>query len=96
MNKDKRREIFTRLKHANPTPTTELIYTTSFELLIAVILSAQATDKSVNKATRELYKVANTPGAILRLSKEGLKKYIRTIGLYNTKDEDLRYPCAAT
>ncbi len=93
MNQKKRREIFARLKEANPAPTTELHYKTPFELLIAVILSAQATDKGVNKATRELFKVANTPQAMLRLGLKGLKQYIRTIGLYNTKAENIMKTC---
>lgn len=78
-------ELFSRLRELNPHPTTELVYTTPFELLIAVVLSAQATDVGVNKATRKLYAVANTPQAILRLGEEGLKRYISTIGLYNAK-----------
>lgn len=85
MDAPKRRALFARLKRANPKPTTELRYTTPFELLVAVILSAQSTDKGVNKATAELFKVANTPEAILRLGLRGLKRYIKTIGLYNTK-----------
>ncbi|MDH3610080.1 MAG: endonuclease III, partial [Gammaproteobacteria bacterium] len=84
MNKEKRREIFRRLKEANPAPKTELVHKSNFELLIAVILSAQATDVSVNKATKELYKVANTPQKILALGESGLKKYIKSIGLYNS------------
>ncbi len=93
MNQKKRREIFERLREANPAPTTELHYKTPFELLIAVILSAQATDKGVNKATRELFKAANTPQAILKLGKAGLKKHIRTIGLYNTKADNIMKTC---
>lgn len=85
MNEQKRRQIFERLRAANPHPTTELAYTTPFELLIAVILSAQATDVSVNKATRVLYPVANTPQAILALGVEGLMSYINTINLYRNK-----------
>ncbi|HCY64296.1 MAG TPA: endonuclease III [Oxalobacteraceae bacterium] len=85
MNDQKRRQIFERLRAANPHPTTELAYTTPFELLIAVILSAQATDVSVNKATRVLYPVANTPQAILALGVEGLMSYINTINLYRNK-----------
>jgi len=85
LNQIKRRQIFARLAEAIPNPTTELKYSTPFELLIAVVLSAQATDKSVNKATAELFKVANTPQAMLTLGEEGLKQYIRHIGLYNTK-----------
>lgn len=80
-----RRTLFARLKRANPAPTTELKHRTPFELLVAVILSAQATDKGVNKATEHLFKVANTPQAILALGLRGLKRYIKTIGLYNTK-----------
>ena len=79
------RELFTRLRELNPTPTTELDYRTPFELLVAVVLSAQATDVGVNKATRRLFPVANTPAAILALGEEGLKRYISTIGLYNAK-----------
>ena len=85
MNPAKRLEIFTRFRAANPTPTTELEFTTPFELLIAVLLSAQSTDVGVNKATRRLYPVANTPQKILDLGLEELKSYISTIGLYNTK-----------
>ena len=81
MNKQKRIEIFTRLREANPNPTTELNYSSPFELLIAVILSAQATDVGVNKATDKLFPVANTPEAILALGVDGLKEYIKTIGL---------------
>lgn len=93
MNKEKRTQIFSRLKKNNPEPTTELNFQNPFELLIAVILSAQATDKSVNKATDELYKVANTPEAILALKESGLKKYIKTIGLYNTKGKNIIKTC---
>ncbi len=93
MNKQKRTAIFERLKAANPAPTTELEYCSDFELLIAVILSAQATDISVNKATRGLYAVANTPEAILALGLTGLKKYIKTIGLYNTKAKNILATC---
>jgi len=93
MNKVKRAEIFRRLKSENPEPTTELNYTTPFELLIAVLLSAQATDVSVNKATDKLYPVANTPEAILKLGINGLKKYIKTIGLFNTKAENTIKTC---
>ena len=93
MDKKKIAEIFRRLKRNNPQPTTELVYHTPFELLIAVILSAQATDKSVNKATAELFKVANTPEAILALGERGLKKYIKTIGLYNTKAKNIIKTC---
>lgn len=93
MNAEKRLEIFRRFRQANPHPTTELEYTTPFELLIAVILSAQATDVSVNKATRKLYPVANTPAAIQALGIEGLEDYIRTIGLYRTKAKNVIETC---
>ena len=93
MNKDKRRAILERLRANNPQPTTELNYRTPFELLIAAILSAQATDVSVNKATDQLYPVANTPAAILALGLEGLKSYIKTIGLYNAKAENILKTC---
>jgi endonuclease III len=93
MNAEKRLEIFRRFRTANPHPTTELEYTTPFELLIAVILSAQATDVSVNKATRILYPVANTPAAIFALGVEGLTEYIRTIGLYRTKAKNVVETC---
>lgn len=85
MNREKRRAIFDRLAEAIPEPATELNYSTPFELLVAVVLSAQATDKGVNKATAKLFRVANTPEAILALGVDGLKDYIRTIGLYNNK-----------
>ena len=94
MNRDKRQQIFTRLREDNPHPQTELEYSTPFELLIAVLLSAQATDVGVNKATRKLYAVANTPQAILDLGLEGLKSHIKTIGLYNTKAENIMKTCA--
>ena len=93
MNKTKRSEIFSRLQRENPSPQTELNYASPFELLIAVILSAQATDVGVNKATDKLFPVANTPGAILALGVDGLKKYIRTIGLYNSKAENIIKTC---
>lgn len=93
MNAEKRREIFTRLKAENPKPTTELNYSTPFELLIAVVLSAQATDKGVNKATAKLFPVANTPEAIFKLGESGLKKYIKTIGLYNSKGKNIIRTC---
>ena len=93
MNRKKIAAMFERLKAANPKPTTELEYSTPFELLIAVILSAQATDKSVNVATRELYKHANTPQAILDLGVEGLSRYIKTIGLFNTKAKNVIATC---
>jgi endonuclease-3 len=93
MNLDKRRAIFARLQAANPHPTTELEYTTPFELLIAVILSAQATDVSVNKATRKLYPVASTPAQIFALGVEGLIPYIQTIGLFRTKAKNVVATC---
>lgn len=93
MNAEKRLEIFRRFRQANPHPTTELEYTTPFELLIAVILSAQATDVSVNKATRKLYPVANTPATMYALGVEGLTDYIRTIGLYHTKARNVIETC---
>ncbi|MES1955757.1 endonuclease III [Salinisphaera hydrothermalis] len=95
MNKQKRTEIFERLKAANPAPKTELEYSSTFELLIAVILSAQATDVGVNKATRQLFPVANTPQAILDLGEDGLKRYINTIGLYNSKAANIIKTCRA-
>ncbi|MBC8943727.1 MULTISPECIES: endonuclease III [Xenorhabdus] len=93
MNKQKRVEILTRLRDNNPNPTTELVFNSPFELLISVLLSAQATDVSVNKATARLYPVANTPQAILNLGVDGLKEYIKTIGLYNTKAENVIKTC---
>ena len=93
MNPAKRLEIFTRFRAANPKPTTELAFTTPFELLIAVLLSAQSTDVGVNKATRRLYPVANTPQAILDLGLDELKSYISTIGLYNTKAANVMATC---
>ena len=93
MNQAKRIEILTRLREQNPHPATELEYNSPFELLIAVILSAQATDKGVNKATAKLFPVANTPQAILDLGLEGLKEYIKTIGLYNSKAENIIKTC---
>ena len=93
MNAEKRYEIFSRLRDANPNPTTELNYNSAFELLIAVILSAQATDVSVNKATDKLFPVANTPDAILGLGVDGLKQYIKTIGLFNSKAENVIKTC---
>jgi len=86
-------EMFTRLRELNPHPKTELEYTTPFELLVAVALSAQATDVGVNKATRKLFPVANTPQAILALGEEGLKKYIATIGLFNAKAKNVIATC---
>ncbi|MCX4025474.1 endonuclease III [Endozoicomonas sp. SM1973] len=93
MNKQKRHDIFSRLQAQNPNPTTELEYSSSFELLIAVILSAQATDVGVNKATKILFPVANTPETIFALGVEGLKQYIKTIGLYNAKAENIIKTC---
>jgi endonuclease-3 len=93
MNDAKRREIFARLRAANPTPRTELIYQSPFELLVAVILSAQATDKSVNKATAALFRAANTPAAVLALGIEGLSPYIKSIGLYNGKAKNIIATC---
>lgn len=93
MNKHKREQIFARLQQQNPHPTTELQYSTPFELLIAVILSAQATDVGVNKATKKLYPIANTPEAILALGEAGLKPYIKTIGLYNSKGANIIKTC---
>ncbi len=93
MNKNKRQEIFRRLKANNPNPTTELEYSSPFELLIAVILSAQATDVGVNKATKKLYPIANTPQKILELGLDGLKSYVKTIGLYNTKAANIIKTC---
>ncbi len=93
MNKNKRYEILSRWQVDNPEPTTELNYTSTFELLIAVILSAQATDKGVNKATAKLFSIANTPEAIVALGEDGLKKYIKTIGLYNSKAKNIIKTC---
>jgi endonuclease-3 len=93
MSPKKRFELFKRLKAQNPEPTTELVYRTPFQLLIAVILSAQATDKSVNIATRALFKVAGTPQKIMALKETGLKKHIRTIGLFNTKAKNIIKTC---
>jgi len=93
LNKNKRSEIFQKLKVQNPEPTTELNYSNPFELLIAVVLSAQATDVGVNKATKKLYPVANTPEEIYALGLDGLKTYIRTIGLYNTKAKNIIKTC---
>lgn len=94
MNKVKRREIFERLRAANPTPTTELVYRNPFELLIAVILSAQATDISVNKACVGLFNAAATPQAMLELGEAGVRRFIRTIGLFNTKAKNVVATCA--
>ncbi len=93
MSPKKRAELFRRLRDANPAPTTELHYTTPFELLVAVVLSAQATDKSVNKATEQLFKVANTPEKILALGENGLASYIKTIGLFNSKAKNILRAC---
>ncbi|MBI3562600.1 MAG: endonuclease III [Gammaproteobacteria bacterium] len=93
MTPRQRKLLFQRLQRINPAPTTELRYSTPFELLVAVILSAQATDKSVNKATAVLFAVANTPAAILALKETGLKKYIKTIGLFNTKAKNIIQTC---
>ena len=93
MNKVKREAIFQRLQQANPNPTTELVYSSTFELLIAVILSAQSTDKGVNKATAKLFPVANTPKAIAALGEDGLKPYIKTIGLFNSKGKNIIATC---
>ncbi len=93
MNTQKRTEIFRRLQAANPKPTTELEYATDFQLLIAVILSAQATDKSVNLATRQFFPTHGTPEGLLALGEEGLSRYIRTIGLYKTKASNVIQTC---
>ncbi|MFP1867578.1 endonuclease III [Lonsdalea quercina] len=93
MNKEKRLAILSRLRENNPEPRTELHYTSPFELLIAVLLSAQATDVSVNKATAKLYPVANTPQAMLALGVDGVKSYIKTIGLFNSKAENVIKTC---
>ena len=95
MNSEKRYEFLSRLRKENPTPRTELNYTSTFELLISVILSAQATDVSVNKATAKLYPVANTPEAIYKLGERKLKTYIKTIGLYNSKAKNIIKTCKA-
>jgi len=93
VNPQKRRTIFARFRAANPQPRSELIYTSAFELLVAVILSAQATDKSVNKATAELFLAASTPASILALGITGLAKYIKSIGLYNAKAKNIIAMC---
>jgi len=93
MNKDKRREILTRLRDDNPHPTTELDFSSPFELLIAVLLSAQATDVGVNKATAKLFPVARTPEAMMALGVDGIKEYIKTIGLFNSKAENTYKTC---
>ena len=94
MNRDKRIEIFTRLREANPHPTTELKYGNPFQLLLAVILSAQSTDVGVNKATAPLFKKVKTPAAMLKLGEAGLREYIKTIGLYNSKASNIMKTCA--
>jgi endonuclease-3 len=95
VNAARRRKIYERFAAANPAPATELAFSTPFELLVAVVLSAQATDVSVNKATAKLFPVANTPAALLELGEEGLKGYIKTIGLFNSKAKNLMKTCAA-
>ncbi len=94
MNPDKRRKIYERLAAGNPDPTTELNFGSPFELLVAVVLSAQATDVGVNKATDKLFKIANTPETILALGEDGLKEYIKTIGLFNSKAKNIHRTCA--
>ena len=94
MTPAKRRKIYERFARANPEPATELVYSTPFELLVAVVLSAQATDASVNKSTAKLFPVANTPAAIYALGEDGLKEYIKTIGLFNSKAKNLIKTCA--
>mgnify|MGYP001818926147 FL=1 len=93
MNRSKRQEIFTRLRDANPEPTTELHYGNPFQLLVAVILSAQSTDVGVNKATRALFRKVKTPAAMLKLGEAGLREYIKTIGLFNTKAKNIIKAC---
>jgi endonuclease-3 len=93
MNKDKRYQILAKLRDENPTPTTELAYSSTFELLISVLLSAQATDVSVNKATKGLYQAANTPAEMLALGEAGVKNFIKTIGLFNTKAANVIKTC---
>jgi endonuclease-3 len=93
VNPFKRHEIFARLRAANPRPTTELAFASPFELLVSVVLSAQATDKSVNAATQELFRRANTPQALLDLGQAGLEEYIRSIGLYRTKAKNILATC---
>ena len=95
MNAARRRKIYQRLASASPAPRTELMYRTPFELLVAVVLSAQATDVSVNKATAKLFAVANTPATMLALGEEGLRSYIKTIGLFNSKARNLLKTCHA-
>jgi len=93
MKLENRRELFSRLAELNPNPKTELVYSNPFELLIAVMLSAQSTDVGVNKATKKLFPLANTPAAILKLGEIGLKKYISTIGLFNSKAKHVIATC---
>ena len=93
MNKDKRYQILAKLRDENPTPTTELAYSSTFELLISVLLSAQATDVSVNKATKGLYEAANTPAEMLALGEAGVKNFIKTIGLFNAKAANVIKTC---
>src|ERR1700738_5486635 len=93
MNDAKRRAIFARLRAANPAPRTELVYRSPFELLVAVVLSAQASDKSVNKATAALFRAANTPAALLALGVDGLSPYIKSIGLYKSKAKNMIATC---
>ena len=93
MNKTKRTEIYARLKNSNPKPTTELVYKSHFELLVAVMLSAQATDVSVNAATKKLYAIANTPESIIALGESKLRSFIKTIGLFNTKARNIIKTC---
>ncbi|HUL92838.1 MAG TPA: endonuclease III [Burkholderiales bacterium] len=93
MSPDKRRKLFERLRSAKPNPTTELAYRTPFELLVSVVLSAQATDKSVNAATEKLYREANTPGSLLALGEAGLIAHIKTIGLYRSKAKHILETC---
>ena len=93
LNSSKRAQIFFLLRQHNPAPTTELHYSSPFELLVSVVLSAQATDVSVNKATADLFKIANTPEQFISLGEQGLKRYIKSIGLYNTKAENIIRTC---
>ena len=93
MSPQQRTELFQRLRAANPNPRTELVYSSPFELLVSVVLSAQATDKSVNRATAGLFKVANTPVAMIRLGRRGLERHIKSIGLYRTKAKNLVATC---
>ena len=93
LNSSKRAQIFSLLRQHNPAPTTELHYSSPFELLVSVVLSAQATDVSVNKATADLFKIANTPEQFINLGEQGLKRYIKSIGLYNTKAENIIKTC---